>query len=41
MKLPFGYEIRMAHPTAWRRVRFFLWVVLAVVVVSVIVHYAV
>jgi hypothetical protein len=41
MRLPFGYEIRMAHPTAWRRVRSFFWIVLAVVVVSVIVRHVI
>jgi hypothetical protein len=34
MRLPLGYEVRMTPPTAWRRIRLLLWVVLALMVIA-------
>jgi hypothetical protein len=33
-----GFEVRMTPATGWRRVRVYLWIVLAVALVSVLVH---
>jgi hypothetical protein len=36
VKLPFGRELRWVRPTGWKRVRFFLWVVLLLLIAGAI-----